>query len=110
MRGDLRVLQQHQRDHAVVLRGFRVIEDGGDLREVAGAEGEIDRPERLGSEESERLGIDFQNFLSAKIYDLHAALADAFVFRLIRAQGERILVVKFLFAHRGISLTPPSGD
>ena len=109
MRGDLRVLQQHQRDHAVVLRGFGVIEDGGDLREVAGAEGEIDRPDRLGGEESERLGIDFQDFLSAEMDDLHASLTDALVFRFVRAQGERILVVKFLLAHCGDRLTPSRG-
>lgn len=66
-RGDLRVFQQHQRDHAVVVRSFGIIKNGRDLCEVTAAKLEIDCFDRFRRQQAQCLGIDFQNFLPLKI-------------------------------------------
>jgi len=59
--GDFRVFQQGGRDVAIVVGGFVVGEDGGDLLEVFGPEGKRTVSKRVGREKSECFGRDFED-------------------------------------------------
>ena len=65
--GDVGVLQQVERDEAVVGRGFGVVEDAAQLREVTGPQKVGDVEHGLPGEQGERLGLDLQEPLAGGV-------------------------------------------
>ena len=63
--GDVGVLEQLQGDEAVVGRGLGVVEDGGQLGEVAGPEQVGDVAHGLAREQRQGLGLDPQERVPA---------------------------------------------
>ena len=97
--GDLGVFEEHECDHAVVVGGFGVVEDGGDLGEVAGAEGEVDGLDGFGGEEFEGFGGDFEDGFAFEFGDRDVFGGEAFVFGGVRSEGEGILIEEGFFSH-----------
>ena len=99
MGGDLGIAQHHQRDHAVIFRGCRVIENRGNLREVRGPKREIDRAECLICQQGQGLGLDAQNGLSVKFGDRDMIGAQQFILCGIGTSGVDVLVEKRRIGH-----------
>ena len=99
MSGDLGVAEEHQGDHAVVLGGGGVIENGGNLGEMLGAEAEIDGLEGFVSKQFEALGGDFEDGISFEFSSADKIGRDFFVFGRIGTGGEDVLVVERRSGH-----------
>ena len=99
VRGDLGVFQKHERDHAIVFRGFGVIEDRGDLCEMVGAQREVDRFDCLGGKQRECLGRDFENRLAFEFRDRDMLGGNAFVFRRVGRERKGFLIEKRFLWH-----------
>lgn len=97
--GDLGIAQHHQRDHAVIFRGRRVIKDRGNLRKVRGPKREIDRAECLICQQGQGLGLDAQNGLSMKFGDRDMIGAQQFILCGIGTSGVDVLVEKRRIGH-----------
>jgi hypothetical protein len=99
--GDLGVAEHGQSDAAVVGRGLLVVEDGGHLREVGGAEHEGAILHGLVGEEGEGFGFDDQHLLVAELLDLHevGGGVELAVLGGVGPEGEHFLVFEGGSAH-----------
>ena len=94
LRGDLGVAQHRERDGAVVVAGFLVGEDRGDLLEVLGAQIEVDVVQRLVGEQGQALGRDLEDRLAVELGDGDVLLGEQAILRGIGAQRKGILVME----------------
>ena len=100
--GDLGVLEKHEGDHAIVLAGFGIIENGRDLLEVGSAEFEGDGLDRFVGKERESLGIDLEDFLAFEFGGGDEVRGDLLVFRGIGSEGKGVLVVERSHGRNGL--------
>ena len=105
--GDLRILEHHQRDHAVVVRRSGVVENRGHLREMRRAQHEIDRLDRLRGQQREPLRRDSQHRLTFELGHRNVLGTQAFILGGIRPQGKRGLVEKCFVGHMGAFIERP---
>ena len=101
-RRDVGVLHQLEGDEAVVVRRLGILENLGELLEVARAEEMGDIPNRLGGQRDQRLGIHLQDLPAIDLDGFDEVALDAAVFRVIRSEFEHLLEVKI--RHRSLSL------
>ena len=99
VRGDLGIFQKHERDHAIVFRGFRVIEDCSDLCEMVGAQCEVDRFDCLGGKQRECFGRDFENRLTFEFRYRDMFGGNAFVFRRVGCEWKGVLIEERFLWH-----------
>ncbi len=101
--GDVDVLEQVERDEAVVARGVGVVDDPAQLGEVAGPQVVADVVHRLVGEPPDRLRVDLQEGLSVDLEGGHALGGDEPVGGLLGAVGaggrEQVGVVELSGAH-----------
>jgi hypothetical protein len=90
-RRDVRVLEQVERDEAIVGRGRGVVEDPAQLGEVSGTELVRDVAHRLVRELRERLRSDLEERAAARLERADVILRDEPVRRLVLAEREDLL-------------------
>jgi hypothetical protein len=100
-RRDLGVLEQRERDIAVVGRRLRVLEDGGDLLEMLRAQEEIRVVVGLPRDIGQRLRRDLQDLPALEGGGRDALLAEQAILGVIGAEGEGILVNEGRRRHAG---------
>jgi hypothetical protein len=89
--GDVRVLEEIERDEAIVGRGRRVLEDLAQLREVTRTELVRDVAHGLVRELRERLRTDLEERAAARLERADVLLRDEPVGRLVLAEREDLL-------------------
>ncbi len=97
--GDLRITKHGQGDRAIVVAGFGVGQDRGDLLQMLRAEVEIDVVERLVRQEREPLGRDLEHWLAVELGDRNVVLGDQAILGRIGSQREGFLIME-LRGHR----------
>ena len=105
--GDARVLQQLDRDEHVVGRRFGIVEDRGELGEVAGPQQVRDVEHRGLGEQRERLGLDLQEAAAAGLERRHVVGGEQAVRRVVGAERKQVLVDEI--GHAGHGSRPFSG-
>ena len=88
---DVRVLEEVERDEAVVGRGLGVVEDAPELREVPRPEQVGDVAHRLARQQGQRLGLDPEERLAGGLEGGDVVLGDEAVGRLVVAQRQKLL-------------------
>ena len=91
---DFGVLEEHEGHHAVVVGRLGVVENGGDLLEMAAAQLEGDGLDGLVGEEGEGLGGDFEDGPAIDLEGRDMIAADFLVFGFVGAEGKGGLVVE----------------
>ena len=91
---DAGIFQKHECDHDIVLGGLGVVENGGDLFEMRGAEFEGNSLDRFVGKEAQGFGVDFEDLLPFKFAYADEVGREVFVFGFVGAEGKGILVVK----------------
>ena len=91
--GDIGVLQEIVGDEPVVRGRFRVVQDLGELGEVAGPQQVVDVDHRLLGERGQRRGLDDEEFAPQRLFDPHALRGQLAIGRRIGAQLKESLIV-----------------
>ncbi len=99
--GDIGVLQQVEGDEPVVGRGFGVVEDGAQLRQMAGPQQVLAIDKGLLREQRQCLGRNFDDALAVELGEPDMIAGQLFVGRIILAQREKF--VECRLAHTGPS-------
>ena len=92
--GDFGVPQQGQGDEPVVIRGLRIVEDGGHLLEVGGPQFEGDSLDGLVGEIGEGVGMNLDNGFALELRHLDEIGGEADVFGGIFPQGKLFLEIE----------------
>ena len=93
------ILEHRQRDHAVVLAGFRIVKDRRDLLQMLWPQEEIDVVESLVREQGQRLRLDAKHRLAIEVLHAHMALRELAVLGVIVFEFEQLLVMKVGCGH-----------
>jgi hypothetical protein len=91
---DVGVLQQVERDEAVVGRRLGIIEDAPQLSQVPRTQQVRDVAHGLAREQAQRLGLHAHEVVSQRRFHLHMVLAEQAVGRRVCAQGQEGRVLK----------------
>ena len=94
---DVGVLEQVEGDETVVVGGVRIVEDRGELTQVAGTEQVVDVHERLLGKEPQTLRVHFEQPKAAGIEFTHEVGGELSVEGLVFGKGKEIAEVE---AHR----------
>ena len=89
---DVRVLQQVERDEAVVGRGLGIVEDVRELLKVTRAQQVLDVADRGLGERGDRLGLDLEEGATAGLERRHTFRGQQAVRSLVRTEGQQVLV------------------
>ena len=100
---DVGILEQGERDHAVVVAGFRVVQDRGDLLQVRGTQEEVDVVKSLRAQQRQRFGRDGQHVLSLELFDADMLGGQQSISCFVSAEFEEFLILKRCGRHASIS-------
>ncbi len=105
--GDVGVLEQLEGDEVVVGRCLGVVEDGGQLGEVAGSEEVGDVAHGLAREQGEGLGLDLQEALAGSLEGGDVVRREQPVGGVVRPERQHVVVDELGHSRNGTS-RPPS--
>ena len=104
--GDGRVLQQVERDEAVVVAGLGVVEDVAQLLQVARPQEVGDVAHRLAGEPGDGRRVDLQHGAERRLDRAHALGGDQAERRVVVAQGEQLGELELGGSSHGEKPTP----
>ena len=99
--GDIGVLEQLIGDEAVVVGGFRIVDDIAYLPQMAGAQQVRDVAERLESELGQRLRLDLEDRGSLEIRQSHVIAGQLAIGGIVLGEGKHVAVSEL--CHRNSS-------
>ena len=93
---------EHRQGHALVIgAGFRVVQNGGHLLQVGGAQEKGHVMEGFRGQQAQALWFHLQHGVSFKVTHAHVVGRDEAVLGVVLFNGKRILVMKIRCCHNG---------